>query len=68
MRKDEVDLLHNINSLTTNQLPLLEAPQTPQQQFLHLFAHRVLVDKNLFHRCLDKVRPCLPGTFAQSAL
>ncbi len=68
MRKDEVEHLHNIHALATNQTPLLELPQSPQQQFLHLFAHRHLIDKKLFHRCLDRVRPLLHGTFAQSAL
>jgi hypothetical protein len=63
-----VELLHNIHALATNQIPLLEVPHSPQQQFLHLFAHRLLVANNLFHHCLDRVRPCLPGTFAQSAL
>lgn len=68
MRKDELELLENIDKLTLNQIYLLETPRTPQQDFLHLFGHRTLVARSLFHRNLDRVRPCLPGTFARAAL
>jgi hypothetical protein len=68
MRKDEAELLDNIDKLTISQYYLLERPHSPQQQFLHLFAHRTLVAKGMFHRNLDRVRPQLQGSFAQAAL
>ena len=68
MRKDELELLNKIDRLTISQLYLLEAPHSPQQHFLHLFAHRTLVARNMFHRNLDRVRPRLPGSFAHAAL
>jgi hypothetical protein len=68
MRKDELELLDNIDKLTLNQIYLLETPHSPQQEFLHLFAHRILTSRNLFHRNLDRVRPCLPGSIARAAL
>lgn len=43
MRKDEIELLDSIDKLTVNQFYLLDLPKTPQQAFLHLYAHRVLV-------------------------
>jgi hypothetical protein len=68
MRKDELELLDNIDKVTINQIYLLETPHTPQQDFLHLFAHRILTSRNLFHRNLDRVRPRLPGSFAKASL
>lgn len=68
MRKDELELLNNIEKLTISQIYLLETPHSPQQHFLHLFAHRTLVARNMFHRNLDRARPHLPGSFAHAAL
>ena len=43
MRKQEIDLLDQIEKVEKNQIYLMENPKTPQQQFLHLFAHRHLL-------------------------
>lgn len=64
MRKDEVELLGSIERIEKNQLYLLESPKTPQQVFLHLFAHRHLLRQKMLNKNIDSVMNELPGTFA----
>lgn len=46
----------------------METPKSPQQQFLHLFAHRHLLNQKMIHKNVDRCLDLLPGSFAQNSL
>ena len=54
--------------LRENQLYLLTTPSTPQQQFLHLFAHRHLFTHRMYHKNIGQVGEYLRGTMANHSL
>lgn len=68
MRKQEIELLDHIEKVEKNQIYLMETPKTPQQQFLHLFAHRHLLKQKMIHKNIDRSLHLLEGSFAQSSL
>ena len=46
----------------------MEPAGNPQQQFLHLFAHRHLLKQSMLHKNLDKCLHFLPGSFSSNSL
>ena len=68
MRRDEFELLQDVEALQTNQIYLMEPPATPQQQFLHLFAHRHLLSHKMIHKNIERCLGLLPGSHAHTAL
>lgn len=68
MLKEDLALLSNISTIEKNQIYLLDAPKTPQQNFLHLFAHRHLLRKKMLHKNIESAVETLPGSFAQTSI
>ncbi len=61
-------MLGCVQKLETDQLLLMGTPETPQQQFLHLFGHRHLLEKKMIHKNLDHCVNFLPGSSAHNSL
>jgi hypothetical protein len=57
-----------LENIIKDQPYLLAVPESPQQTYLHLIGHRILVKSNMFHKNFDKIIDRLEGTFAQSFL
>ena len=68
MKKEEVEVMENIEKIEKNQSLLLKAPSSPQQELFRVFAHRHLLGLKMIHRQLEEVLQYVPGSFGRFAL
>jgi len=68
MRKKDIQMLNNISLIESRQALLLERPSFTQKQFLHQFAHRYLVSREIAHRNVEEATKYLAGTYNRRSL